>query len=239
MELIERIRRRAGSARGAVRTGIGDDCAVLRGSAGKDWLVTTDLTVEGVHFRRDWHPARAVGHRCLARGLSDIAAMGGEPGAAFLSLALPRSTAQRWVDEFMEGYLALARRTGVTLAGGDIAESKEGIVADTMVVGTVPRAKAILRSGSKPGDQIYVSGRLGAAAAALADFRARKRRKVTRFPHKQDRRRWLNSALRTSEQECNSHTSKTGVCGAPRPIFSLNRGWHWAIGWAGVVSPPA
>ena len=187
LRLIERIRRQAGLAGRLVRTGIGDDCAVLRGSAAKDWLVTTDLTVEGVHFRRDWHPARSVGHRCLARGLSDIAAMGGRPVAAFLSLALPRRTPQRWLDEFMEGYLALARRTGVTLAGGDIAESKEGIVADTMVVGTVPRAKAILRSGSKPGDQIYVSGRLGAAAAALADFRARKRRKVTRFPHKQDR----------------------------------------------------
>ena len=175
LDLIERIRRRAGSARGPVRTGIGDDCAVLRGSAGKEWLVTTDLTVEGVHFRRDWHPARAVGHRCLARGLSDIAAMGGEPAAAFLSLALPRRTPQRWVDEFMEGYLALARRTGVTLAGGDTAESKAGIVADTMVVGTVPRGQAILRSGSKPGDQIYVSGRLGGAAAAVAELRKGKR----------------------------------------------------------------
>jgi len=188
LDLIERIRRRAGSARGAVRTGIGDDCAVLRGSAGKDWLVTTDLTVEGVHFRRDWHPARAVGHRCLARGLSDIAAMGGAPAAAFLSLALPRRTPQRWVDEFLEGYLALARRTGVTLAGGDIAESKAGIVADTMVLGTVPRGQAILRSGSKPGDQIYVSGRLGGAAAAVAELRARNKR--TRAQHKQNRLVW-------------------------------------------------
>jgi len=184
LRLIERIRRRAGSARGAVRTGIGDDCAVLRGSAGKDWLVTTDLTVEGVHFRRDWHPARAVGHRCLARGLSDIAAMGGAPAAAFLSLALPRRTPQRWVDEFLEGYL----RTGVTLAGGDIAESKAGIVADTMVLGTVPRGQAILRSGSKPGDQIYVSGRLGGAAAAVAELRARNKR--TRAQHKQNRLVW-------------------------------------------------
>ena len=194
LDLIERLRRQAGSAPGPVRTGIGDDCAVLRGSAGKDWLVTTDLTVEGVHFRRDWHPARAVGHRCLARGLSDIAAMGGEPAAAFLSLALPRRTPQQWVDEFMEGYLALARRTGVTLAGGDIAESKAGIVADTMVVGTVPRGQAILRSGSKPGDQIYVSGRLGGAAAAVAELRSKNKRTRAQLPHKQKRLVWGTQA---------------------------------------------
>jgi len=206
LRLIERIRRRAGSANRLVRTGIGDDCAVLRGSGAKDWLVTTDLTVEGVHFRREWHPARAVGHRCLARGLSDIAAMGGEAEAAFLSLTLPRPTPQQWVDEFMEGYLALARRFGVTLAGGDIAESKAGIGADTMVVGTVPRGRAILRSGAKPGDQIYVSGRLGAAAAALAELRAEKRAKGTRFPHKQNRLVW-----------------GTQSCLLPEPRLSLGR----------------
>src|ERR1700751_1646343 len=81
---------------GAILKGIGDDCAVLR-LAGNDCLVTTDFTLEGVHFRRDWHPAESVGHRCLARGLSDVAAMGGEPVAAFLSLALPAKLSQSWV----------------------------------------------------------------------------------------------------------------------------------------------
>src|SRR5438552_18587163 len=113
--------------------------------------------------------------------------MGGEAEAAFLSLALPRRTAQRWVDEFMEGYLALARRRGVTLAGGDTAESKAGIVADTMVVGTVRRSQAILRSGSKPGVEIYVSGRLGGAAAAVAEIRSKNKRSSAQLPHQQKR----------------------------------------------------
>jgi thiamine-monophosphate kinase len=96
---IAHIRRLAMRAKNpAVPTGIGDDCAVLRflpnRGKGKDVLVTTDFTLEGIHFRRDWHPAESVGHRCLARGLSDIASMGGEPVAAFLSLALPRDLPQ-------------------------------------------------------------------------------------------------------------------------------------------------
>ena len=88
-----------------VLTGIGDDCAVLRSRPGYDTLVTTDFSLEGVHFRRDWHPPESVGHRCLARGLSDIAAMGGEPVAAFLSLALPPDLPQRWVDGFLRGFI--------------------------------------------------------------------------------------------------------------------------------------
>ena len=129
--------------------------------------MTTDFTLEGIHFRRDWHPAESVGHRCLARGLSDIAAMGGQPVAAFLSLALPQDLPQRWVDGFLRGLLNLARKFGVSLAGGDTAGSPNGILADIIVLGSVPKGKAILRSGARPGDQIYVSGKLGASAAAL------------------------------------------------------------------------
>ena len=92
------IRGRNGRPNRAVLTGIGDDCAVLRLLAGRDSLVTTDFMLEGIHFRRDWHPPESVGHRCLARGLSDIAAMGGEPVAVFLSLALPRSCGKRGLD---------------------------------------------------------------------------------------------------------------------------------------------
>src|SRR5438270_5464421 len=100
--LLAGIRRQARRNSGVV-AGIGDDCAVLRLSSGHEALVTTDFTLEGIHFRRDWHPAEAVGHRCLTRGLSDIAAMGGKPLAAFLSLALPPSLPQKWVDGFMRG----------------------------------------------------------------------------------------------------------------------------------------
>ena len=150
-----------------VLTGIGDDCAVLRVPAGHELLATTDFSLEGVHFRREWHPPESVGHRSLARGLSDIAAMGGEPFAAFLSLALARSLPQAWVDHFMKGLLDLARQFGVTLAGGDTAQSPSGVLADIVVLGSAPKGKAVLRSGARPGDRIYVSGALGGSAAAL------------------------------------------------------------------------
>lgn len=173
-QLIAQLRRMADasirdrSRTGATLHGIGDDCAVLRLGPGRDSLVTTDFTLEGVHFRREWHPPESVGHRCLARGLSDIAAMGGEPIAAFLSLALPRDLPQAWVDRFARGLINLARKHGLTLAGGDTAASPNGILADIIVVGTVPRSKAILRSAARPGDRIFVSGELGGSAAAVA-----------------------------------------------------------------------
>ncbi len=150
-----------------VKAGIGDDCSILRIPAGRELLVTTDYSLEGVHFRREWHAAEVAGHRCLTRGLSDIAAMGGEPIAAFLSLALPPKLPQRWVDGFMRGLLKLAGESKVELAGGDTAESPGGVLADIVVVGSVPKGKAVLRSGARPGDRIYVTGELGGAAAAL------------------------------------------------------------------------
>lgn len=153
--------------------GIGDDCAVLRTGSGVDTLVTTDFSLEGIHFRRDWHSAESIGHRCLARGLSDIAAMGGEPVAGFLSLALPRDLPQRWVRSFSRGLLRLAEQYGVTLAGGDTAESPEGVVADIVVLGTVAAGQAVLRSGARPGDRIFVSGALGGSAATLVRLKSR------------------------------------------------------------------
>src|SRR5580658_10770576 len=145
--------KRARSAKNSTQnliTGIGDDCAVLRITPGREILVTTDFSLEGIHFRRDWHSAESVGHRCLARGLSDIAAMGGEPVAAFLSLALPRDLPQSWVGRFASSLLSLAKRYSVTLAGGDTAQSPNGILADIIVVGTVPQGTAILRSRARP-----------------------------------------------------------------------------------------
>ena len=166
------IRGRNGRPSRALLTGMGDDCAVLRPLAGRDSLVTTDFTLEGIHFRRDWHPPESVGQRCLARGLSDIAAMGGEPVAVFLSLALPRDLRQAWVDRFARSLISLAEKHGATVAGGDTAESPDGILADIIVVGSVPKGKAILRSGAKAGDRIYVSGELGGSAAAVVRLRS-------------------------------------------------------------------
>lgn len=169
-QLIARIRRQAPRLR--VGSGIGDDCAVLRLPPGGEVLVTTDFSLEGRHFRRDWHPADAVGHRCLARGLSDIAAMGGAPRAVFLSLALPAELPQDWVDGFLTGFLRLADRYSVPLAGGDTAESPDGVLADVVVVGSVPKGKAVLRSGAKPGDLVYVTGSLGESCADLNRLRS-------------------------------------------------------------------
>lgn len=155
--------------------GIGDDCAVLRLPRGHEALVTTDFSLEGVHFRREWHPPESAGHRCLTRGLSDIAAMGGVPLAVFLSLALPENLPQRWVNGFLRGFRALARKFNVQLAGGDTAQSPSGVLADIMVVGSVPAGKAVLRSGARAGDDIYVTGALGGSAAALHRLRTNKR----------------------------------------------------------------
>lgn len=145
-------------------------------------LVTTDLSLEGVHFRREWHPPESVGHRCLARGLSDIAAMGGDPVAAFLSLALPAKVPQHWVDRFFDGLLKLAAEFGVPLAGGDTSQSPAGILADIVVVGSVQKGKAIPRSRSRPGDRIYVTGRLGESAAALEALGAGKKIRAGGYP---------------------------------------------------------
>jgi thiamine-monophosphate kinase len=178
--LIAGVRRLTRRGPGVV-AGIGDDCAVLRIPAGHEMLVTTDFSLEGVHFRREWHPPESVGHRCLARGLSDIAAMGGDPVSAFLSLALPPKLPQRWVDRFFEGFLKLAAEFNIALAGGDTSQSPAGILADIVVVGSVPKGEAILRSGARPGDRIYVSGALGGSAAIL-DLLRRKRLQAGSFP---------------------------------------------------------
>lgn len=166
-KLIKRIRRSAGRGKSVV-TGIGDDSAVLRIPPGHEMLVTTDFTIEGVHFRRGWHPPELVGRRCLTRGLSDIAAMGGEPRAAFLSLAFAEDVSQKWIERFLKGLLNLAKEFKVPLAGGDTAQSAGGVQADIVVVGSVPKGEAVLRSGARAGEHIYVTGALGGSAAVLA-----------------------------------------------------------------------
>jgi thiamine-monophosphate kinase len=174
LALLAQIRTRAvRSSRGGLSLGIGDDCALLAPRPGEELAVTTDLSIAGRHFRLDWHQPESVGHRALARGLSDLAAMGARPVAAFLSLGLPReltvASGRRlaWVQRFLNGLLALADEHSTPLAGGDLAESPLA-VADIVLVGAVPRGRALLRSGARPGDSLYVTGSLGGAAAALA-----------------------------------------------------------------------
>ncbi len=170
--ILEAIRTRS-RASGAVRVGIGDDAAVLALRPDDELVVTTDLSLEDVHFRRAWHPPEAVGRKCLARGLSDVAAMGARPLAAFLSLAVPkdmtqhRGAAKSWVDRFYDGLLSLADECAVPLAGGDLAQSPLQASADIVVLGSVERGRALLRSGARPGDLLYCTGTLGGAAAEL------------------------------------------------------------------------
>ncbi|HEU5341276.1 MAG TPA: thiamine-phosphate kinase [Edaphobacter sp.] len=188
LALIEQIRREFATARGRhVALGIGDDCAILRPPAGSEIVVTTDFTLEGRHFLRGIHPAESVGHRALARGLSDLAAMGAEPLAAFLSLALPaelvaKTEGRRWIARFFAGLRTLAERSNVPLAGGDTSESPREtaasgglILADIVLVGATPKGRALRRSGAKPGDLLYVTGQLGGAAAELARMLKHKR----------------------------------------------------------------
>jgi thiamine-monophosphate kinase len=193
LELIDQIRSSAAGSVGrrspGVALGIGDDCAILRPPRGHEILVTTDFSLEGRHFRRDWHPPESVGHRTLARGLSDLAAMGARPLAAFLSLALPAEmlttrTGRGWVEQFFAGLQSLARKHSVPLAGGDTSESPCGLVlADIVLVGSAPTGRALRRSGARAGDALYVTGRLGGSAAELAAMEQRQARPRTPANH--------------------------------------------------------
>jgi thiamine-monophosphate kinase len=164
--LREQTRSRKHSAR--VVTGIGDDASLIAQTANRNLVVTTDLLVEAVDFHREAAPPRLLGHKALAVSLSDIAAMGARPFWSFVSIGLPAKVWQGdFKDEFFAGYLALADQYGVTLSGGDVSETKDGIVVDSILLGEVAAGAAVLRSGACAGDQIYVTGALGGAAAGL------------------------------------------------------------------------
>lgn len=172
-ELIDKIDRALGGRFGPsheVSLGIGDDAALFRPQPGRELILTCDWFLEGRHFLQDKHPPDSVGWKCLARALSDVAAMGGVPRCFLLSLALPSSPPRRWLDGFLAGLRRASRRFACALVGGDATERNE-VLINVTVVGEVETGRAMLRSGAHPGDLIYVSGNLGEAELGLQILR--------------------------------------------------------------------
>ncbi len=161
-EFIETIRRRFNLSK------IGDDCAVLPKDSKTDLVITTDLLVEEIDFRLDWTTPEFLGHKSLAVSLSDVAAMGAKPVWAMLSIGVPASIWKTdFVEKFYDGWFKLARKFAVELIGGDVSKTLDKIVIDSIAAGEVKKGKAVLRSGAKIGDLIFVTGTLGGAAGGL------------------------------------------------------------------------
>jgi thiamine-monophosphate kinase len=163
--LVDLIRRRVSGAttNRSLIAGIGDDCAIFRPTAGEDLVFTSDFVLEGRHFTLDTHKPADIGHKALARSLSDLAAMGSAPEFCLVSLAVPIHLGAKWIDAFYRGLLKLAASSGIAVAGGDLA-SFDKVIADVMCCGSVPRGAALRRKGARVGDTIYVTGVLGASA---------------------------------------------------------------------------
>jgi thiamine-monophosphate kinase len=170
-ELIARIQQCLPPAPDWLLIGIGDDAAVVEPERNRVEVLTVDALVEGVHFDRAFVPADAVGHRALAVNLSDLAAMGAAPRLALLSLALPPALLIAEFDAMVGGLTALAARHRLHVAGGNLTRSPGPMMIDVTVMGTVKRRQALTRSGARPGDELYVSGTIGAAAAGLGILR--------------------------------------------------------------------
>ena len=151
-----------------LKKGMGDDAAVIEtGRAGEYWLVTTDMLMEGVDFRREWTTPRLLGRKSIAVNVSDLAAMGARPRFFTVSLALPPDISQSWIRQFYEGLAETDSSQGAQLIGGDLSSSKSGIVISITALGESLKRKVLYRSGGKAGDTIYVTGSLGRSSAGL------------------------------------------------------------------------
>ena len=159
---------------------MGDDAALIRLRPRTETILTTDLLIEDVHFLLHREPARSVGHRALARGLSDVAAMGGIPRFALVSLAIRKGFQGNWLREFYQGLFSLARCFGIILIGGDTSLVPRATTVDIILVGEAVKEGAVRRSRARPGDKIFVSGRLGRSALGVKLLRSKTRVKSSR-----------------------------------------------------------
>lgn len=165
--LVREIARRFPRVRSQrLRLGIGDDAALWKPKPGIASILTSDWFLEGSHFLREMHPPDSVGWKCLARAVSDIAAMGGTPRCFLLNLALPAAATGKWLRNFLGGLRRAAISLDCVLAGGDTTRSKRVLISVT-VIGEIPEGQEVLRSGARPGDLLYVSGTLGEAEHGL------------------------------------------------------------------------
>ena len=171
-ELIGRIQRQLAPAPDWLLVGIGDDAAVLEPERNRVEVLSVDCLVDGVHFDRAFVPAPAIGHRALAANLSDLAAMGASPRLALLSLALPAGLDLTEFDGLVTGIASLAARHRVHVVGGNLTRTPGPLTVDVTVAGSIKRRQALRRSGARPGDEVYVTGTVGAAAAGLQMLKA-------------------------------------------------------------------
>jgi thiamine-monophosphate kinase len=168
-QLVEKIARTLSSSKGRysrLRLGIGDDAAVVSTGGHAEWVLSCDTFLEDVHFRMRTHPPDSVGYKALARASSDLAAMGATPRYFLLTLALPAARTGAWLDAFLQGMARATRELGIAVIGGDTTCSRTVFVSIT-VLGEIAPGRALTRSGARPGDIIYVSGRLGRAQLGL------------------------------------------------------------------------
>ena len=170
-ELVSRIQRRLSPAPPWVAVGIGDDAAVVESERNRLEVVTVDAVVEGVHFDRRFTPPDAIGHRALAVNLSDLAAMGAAPRFALLSFLLPDDLPVDHFDAIVGGIASLAASERVTVVGGNLTRTPGPLAIDITATGTVKRRSVMTRGGARPGDFVYLTGSIGAAAAGLRMLR--------------------------------------------------------------------
>ena len=189
-DLIARIHARLPAAPDWLVVGIGDDAAVVEPERNRLDVLSADALVDGVHFDRTFTPPGAIGHRALAANLSDLAAMGATPRLALVSLALPPALLLAEFDEMIEGVIALAGRYRVTIVGGNLTRTPGPLTIDITIAGTVKRRGALTRAGARPGDELYVTGTIGAAAAGLQMLKERAKNSTTE-----------NSTIRSSTTE--------------------------------------